>query len=68
MCTYFARLSHSDTFLAHFLSFSATPTYHTLPQKMQDGMPLFHLPPNQAKPVCKPDKRVCEHVYIYVPN
>ena len=46
--------SYSDTFLAHFLSFSATPTYHTLPQKIQDGMPLFHLPPNQSKPVCPP--------------
>ena len=51
MHTHICRQSYSDTFLAHFLSFSATPTYHTLPQKIQDGMPLFHLPPNQAKPV-----------------
>lgn len=48
---FFCRQSYSDTFLAHFLSFSATPTYHTLPQKVQDGMPIFHIPPNQTKPV-----------------
>ena len=46
-----ARFSHSDSLLAHFLSFSATPTYHTLPQCIEDGLPLFHLPPNQTKPV-----------------
>ena len=45
------RFSNSDTLLAHFLSFSATPTYYTLPQTLQDGMPLFYLQPNQSKPV-----------------
>lgn len=49
--TYTHRYSNSDGLLAHLLSFSATPTYHTLPQTLQDGMPLFYLQPNQTKPV-----------------
>ena len=45
------RFSSSDVMLAHFLSFAATPTYHTLPQSIQDGIPMFYLPLNKTKPV-----------------
>ena len=36
--------------LAHFLTFSCTPSLHTLPPSLQDGVPLFYSLPTASKP------------------
>lgn len=49
-----SRFSSSDALLAHFLSFSTSPSHYSLSHSVQDGLPLFYFPPNSSKPLPSP--------------